>query len=251
MTARRRSVAALALAGALLVLVLGVRHGPAEPDAGASLVSGAGGGVRVDTLPPPVLLVPGWGDEAEALAPLRERFLVAGWRAERIFRVEFADPEGSNRAHAEAVGRAVDSLRARTGSATVDVVAHSMGGLAVRRYLAAEGGGAVRRVAFLGTPHRGTVVAYLAWGAGSEEMEPGSPFLDSLNARPPVPPGVEALTVRTPLDLRVLPGESVTLPPGGNIRNVEVCCPTHAGLLDDPETFRIVREFLTGGNESP
>lgn len=199
-----------------------------------------------DTLPVPVLLVPGWSDEASQLRALRERFVGEGWPRERVSAIEFRDPVGSNREHARELAYALGRLLEETGAPAADVVAHSMGGLAVRYLLAREGADLVRKVVFLGTPNRGTMAAHLAWGAGGEEMEPGSPFLDSLNALPAVPEAVEALAVRTPLDLRVIPGESALLPEGKNARNVEVCCPTHPGLVEDREVFRVVVRFLRG-----
>ncbi len=108
----------------------------------------------------------------------------------------------------------------------------------------------VRRVVFLGTPHRGTVAAWFAWGEGGDEMQPGSPFLDSLNAGSFVPDSVDALAIQTPLDLRVIPGESALLPDAGNTRNVEICCPTHPGLLDHDDTFRAVVDFLRAEEEN-
>ena len=209
-----------------------------------ALLGGGGPQPVPDSLPTPVLLVPGWSDPEAALAPLRARFIQAGWPPGRVASMGFRDPAGSNRAHAREVAGRLRTLREVTGAPAVDVVAHSMGGLALRHHLADSGGDGVRRVVFLATPHRGTVAAHLAWGAGGEEMEPGSPFLDSLNAVPPVPRGVRALAVRTALDLRVLPGESARLPEADNVENVEVCCPTHPGLLDDLETFRLVAAFL-------
>ncbi|NIP56704.1 MAG: hypothetical protein GWM92_01215 [Gemmatimonadetes bacterium] len=204
------------------------------------------GPAATDTLPVPVLLVPGWSDEASQLRALRERFIGEGWPGERVSAIEFRDPVGSNREHARELADALERLLEESGAPAADVVAHSMGGLALRYLFAREGAGLVRKVVFLGTPNRGTVAAHLAWGAGGEEMEPGSPFLDSLNALPAVPEGVDALAVRTPLDLRVIPGESALLPEGGNARNVEVCCPTHPGLVEDREVFRIVVRFLRG-----
>jgi hypothetical protein len=72
-------------------------------------------------------------------------------------------------------------------------------------------------------------------------MTPGSDFLEALNDAPPVPEGVEAITVRTPIDTRVVPGESATLP---GIQDHTACCPTHVGLIRDDEVFRIVLDFL-------
>lgn len=193
----------------------------------------------------PVVLVPGWYDEAADLAPLAERLAEAGWPGERVRAVSFKDPVGSNQDHALEVAAAVSELRAATGAEKVDIVAHSMGGLAVRHYLATgEQAEATRRVVFLGTPQRGTWVAYMAWGEGGQEMEPESEFLSELNELSPVPEAVEALTIRTPVDTHILPGENATLP---GVPDVTVCCPTHRGLVDDDETFRLIHMFLADG----
>lgn len=192
----------------------------------------------------PVLLVPGWLDTDRELAALRIRLMSAGWDPAWVAAVGFRDPTGSNGAHAEELARAADSLLERTGAARLDVVAHSMGGLATRVWLRNGGARVARRVVFVASPHRGTWSAYLAWGDGSEEMRPGSSFLDSLNVGPPVPDGVRALTIRTTLDAHILPPESATLP---GVPDVEVCCPTHTGLLRDIEVFRIIRRFLDEG----
>lgn len=192
----------------------------------------------------PVLLVPGWFNEGKSMEPLRRRLLASGWAEQCVVALGFEDPVGSNRAHARELARAVVALKERTGARRVDVVAHSMGGLALRYYLWNGGAEHVRRAVFLATPHRGTMSAFLAWGEGAEEMRPGSAFLVSITRAPVLPPRLRALTVRTPLDLHVLPAESARLP---GVADVEVCCPTHEGMLDDDETFEAVRRFLEGG----
>jgi triacylglycerol lipase len=193
----------------------------------------------------PVVLVPGWAGRARHLNALRERFLRDGWSHEEILVLEFADPVGSSRDHALELEEALDTLTARTGARTVDVVAHSMGGLALWILLQERRGQVpVRRVVFLGSPLQGTLTAYLAWGEGGEEMRPGSPFLESLAQGPPPQEWVEALTIRTPLDLNVVPGSGGTLP---GLGDVMVCCPTHRGLMDDEATFRVARDFLVFG----
>ena len=197
----------------------------------------------------PVLLVPGWIDSEEDLVPLRERFIEAGWSGEAVVALSFQDPVGSNRDHAQEISAAVDQLRMDAGADRVDIVAFSMGGLAVRHFLnvgyAAGGGGntAVRRVAFLATPHQGTLVALIAWGDGGGEMEPGSEFLTELNSYPPLPAGLEALTIRTSVDLTVVPHESAMLP---EVPDLVICCPTHRGLLRDEQAFQRVLRFLAG-----
>jgi len=73
----------------------------------------------------------------------------------------------------------------------VDVVAHSMGGLLLRQYLAEHDDNPVRRVLFLSTPHFGSNVANLLVEIGAiaytgniqaSEMLPGSDFLWQLNS---------------------------------------------------------------------
>ena len=193
--------------------------------------------------PVPVLLVPGWFDTARDLAALRIRLLGVGWPGTHVATITFENPTGSNRDHALELAAAIDELRAETGAEQVDVVAHSMGGLATRWYLRGQNDRPVRRVAFIGSPHRGTLSAHLSFGGGRREMMPGSPFLDTLNAEAPVPLDVDVITVRTRVDTHIVPGESATLP---GVPDYELCCPTHAGLLHHHEVFEIVLDFLEG-----
>jgi len=188
----------------------------------------------------PVLLVPGWFNTGESFEKLQARLRVAGWPPEWVAAITFEKPTGGNREHALEIATAVNELLARTGAPQVDVVAHSMGGLATRLYLR-EHPEQVRRAVFLATPHRGTYSAYLAFGEGRAEMLPGSALLDSLDVGPPVPAGVEALTVRTPVDTHVIPGVSATLP---GVEDVVVCCPAHEWITRSAEAFRVVAEFL-------
>ncbi len=226
-----------------LVVALGLLGVPG--DVGAQEAPGQGprkgGGERL-----PVLMVPGWLEGSGDLAALEARFQRDGWSEKEVLALDFADPVGSNLGHAAEVREAVETLRVRTGSPRVDIVAHSMGGLAVWALLQREGGHApVRRVVFLASPLQGTLTAYLAWGDGGREMRPGSEFLRSLEAGEEPQRWVEALTVRTPLDLNVLPNTAATLP---GLGDRIVCCPTHQGLLDHEETFGIARDFLLFGS---
>lgn len=231
----------LALGGAGATTVIVSERFDAEGEAGRPAEPAP---ARADVEPVPVLLVPGWLDTARDLAALRIRLASAGWPDEHVATLTFDQPTGSNRDHALEIAVAVDALLERTGVEEVDVVAHSMGGLATRWYLMTHPDAPVRRVAFIASPHRGTLSAHLAWGGGRDEMMPGSPFLDTLNAAAEVPAGVEVVTIRTTVDTHVVPGESATLP---GVPDHLLCCPTHAGLLHDEEVFRIVRGFLEDG----
>ena len=72
--------------------------------------------------------------------------------------------------YAESLHRAVEKLRAGSGSGRVTLVCHSMGGLAARAYLRAKGHDAVARVITIDTPHHGTVFARFAHGSNSRQM---------------------------------------------------------------------------------
>lgn len=200
----------------------------------------------------PVLLVPGWARGARELNPLKERFVRDGWPEDWVFPLEFTDPVGSNLVHAQEIDGAIREILDSTDSRRVDVVAHSMGGLAFWALLQEKGDLLpVRRVVFLGSPLQGTLIAHLAWGEGGEEMRPGSDFLARLEGGAWPNRWVEALTIRTPLDMTVVPNSGGTLPGMGDRM---VCCPTHLGLQDHEETFWVVRDFLlTGrrGREEP
>lgn len=188
---------------------------------------------------PPVLLVPGWSDTARVLRPCREFLIRAGWPADAVRSLSFRDRYGSNVEHAQEIAAAAADLAVRSAR-RVAVVAHSMGGLALRHYLLEGGEDTVDTAIFAGTPHRGTWVAWLAWGRGGVEMRPGSSFLESLNARP-LPPSVRAVCLRTPIDTRVVPGHSAWLD-GAACHTVRL--PTHPRMLRHPATLELVRDLL-------
>ena len=190
----------------------------------------------------PLLLVPGWSDRAAHMHWLQRAFIAAGWPVTHVHALDFADRFGSNIAHAGEIADAISLLLNRTGAARVDVVAHSMGGLALRYYLHHhDGARRVRRAVFTATPHRGTWAAYVAWGAGAREMRPDSAFLVALNELPVVPPGITCLALQTPTEARILPRHSALLTPG---RNLRVWCHSHAGLLRSKRAFTAIRAFL-------
>jgi triacylglycerol esterase/lipase EstA (alpha/beta hydrolase family) len=89
---------------------------------------------------------------------------------------------GSIDAHAPRLEAAVQRLTAATGLPPL-LVAHSMGGLAVRAWLRASGGDArVLGVVTIGTPHRGTWLARFGLSANTRQMRLHSPWLQALAA---------------------------------------------------------------------
>jgi len=183
----------------------------------------------------PVLLVPGWSDRASFLETLRRRFVEAGWSPERVGAVDFTDRHGCNMRHAAEIAEAARRL-SRCGP--VDVVAHSMGGLALRYLVLESAEPPVRRAAFLATPHDGTWAAWLAWGEGARQMRTGSDFLERIAGPLPVP----SLALYTPFDTHVLPQRSAVW---AHARNVRVWT-LHRAMVRSAPAFRAVKEFFVG-----
>ncbi|MBC7727166.1 MAG: alpha/beta fold hydrolase [Microbacteriaceae bacterium] len=85
-----------------------------------------------------------------------------------------------------AIEAAVVALTRQTGRPPL-LVAHSMGGLAVRAWLAArpdadQADTRVQRVVTIGTPHHGTWMARFAHTPNARQMQPGHPWLTALAA---------------------------------------------------------------------
>lgn len=188
----------------------------------------------------PVLLVPGWSDTSRVLGPCRDFLVSGGWPDRAVRTLTFRDRYGSNFEHAAEIAAAAAELRAVTGMPKIAVVAHSMGGLALRKYLTEGGDEVVHTAIFAGTPHRGTWIAWLAWGRGGAEMRPGSAFLEQLNATA-LPPSVRAICLRTPIDTRIVPGDSAWL--DGAACHI-VRTPTHPRMLRHGPTLHLIRDLL-------
>ena len=143
----------------------------------------------------------------------------------------------------------IDRVRAATGAAKVDVIAHSQGGLLVRHYLKFNGGGhrtdpsknTVQRFVMLSAPNHGTTLlgygalhrslvdagvntlplhAWLAGAAGTDQTV-GSSVVKSVNRGRLTFPGIEYTAVASRYDQVVTPHTTTFLPARG-VRNIEL-----------------------------
>ena len=123
-------------------------------------------------------------------------------------------------AYGHTIDEAVRRLTAATGEPPL-VVAHSMGGLAVRAWLQATPG-AIDRVAHIvtiGTPHSGTWLARFGHGANAAQMRPGSAWLTALA-------GTEGAAVAAKFTCWHSDGDNIVFPfgtavlPGAEARHV-------------------------------
>jgi len=127
----------------------------------------------------PVLLVHGYVCNRAAWRPL-VRALNA--RGESVYATSFEPVYGAIDLWVPQLAACIDELLAATARERVVLVTHSMGGLAARAYLRAQGGAKVARVITLGAPHHGSMHAHLGIGENARQMEPGSPWLTALAA---------------------------------------------------------------------
>lgn len=123
---------------------------------------------------------------------------------------------GSIDDYQQSIDQAVRRVTAATGTAPL-LVCHSMGGLAVRAWLAAQGANVTAyRVITIGTPHRGTWLARWGHSTNARQMQPGSDWLARLNEAQAAPPTHRFTCWYSTSDNIVFPSSSATLPGADN-----------------------------------
>lgn len=154
----------------------------------------------------PIVLVHGYGCSRGVWWWLRGRLEAAG---HTVASVSLTPPYTSIGKLVPQLNRRVDEVCRITGADQVVLIAHSMGGLVCRSYLARYGKSRVERLITLASPHTGTELARIGFGRNAREMEPGSLWLRDL-ATEDVP--VPTISIRTPHDNYVMPQDNQRLP---------------------------------------
>ena len=133
--------------------------------------------------PRPIIVLHGYAMNRANFVPLAHRLARA--QLGPIFGFEYWTL-GRVAAGARQLGWFVDEVRAATGSPTVDIIGHSMGGVVARYYVQLAGGDpAVSHLITLGSPHNGTDVSGLGLGHPARELLLGSKLVTRLAAAPP------------------------------------------------------------------
>ncbi len=115
------------------------------------------------------------------------------------------------------IEQAVQRLQAATGQPPV-LVAHSMGGLAVRAWLAeAANDHRVHRVVTIGSPHHGAWLARFGHTANGRQMRINSPWLRDLSRREPALRFAKFTCFYGHCDNIVFPASSARLPGASNL----------------------------------
>jgi len=136
--------------------------------------------------------------------------------------------------YAPIVEQAVRRLEQATGQAPV-VVGHSMGGLAIRAWLAAfDGGQRVHRVITIGSPHRGTWLGRFGTTQNAREMAVGTDWQRALESQESARHFERFTCFYSHCDNIVFPASNATLPGADNRHVVGTA---HVHLLDHPEVL--------------
>lgn len=119
-------------------------------------------------------------------------------------------PWGPIEAYCDAIEAAVARLERSTGLAPV-VVAHSMGGLAVRAWWVQQPPQRLHRLITIGTPHQGTLLAALGPLPNVRQMRRASPWLAALAQQEQAAHRQRVVCFWSPCDNIVFPAPTATL----------------------------------------
>ena len=170
----------------------------------------------------PILLVHGYGCSRGVWWFLRRQLEAAG---HIVATVSLTPPYTSIGKLVPQLERRIDEVCRATGAEQVVLVAHSMGGLVCRAYLGRNGRARVERLITIASPHAGSELARIGFGANAREMEPGSRWLQDLAASEVRVPTV---AIRTPHDNYVMPQDNQRLP---GARDIELAGLGHLACL--------------------
>lgn len=199
--------------------------------------------------PPPagrtVLLVHGYRGSPAAFAPLQAVLRTAG-----IPSVVVDLPGEDNIVNAEAIRAAAERIvRAGGPGATIDIVAHSMGGLSGRWFAKFLGGSApgepplLAHYVSLGTPQYGLPATCGLDADNGGQMCPTGDFLERLNADDDTPGSAVYTTIFSTTDGLVPTGASRL---DGGACLVEVDGVDHFALRTDPVVLNLILRALRG-----
>lgn len=211
------------------------------------------GFARADPAPRnPVLVIGGFDADRGILENLRSELADRGYIAYAM--VLTAMPAGSSGTagiaeSATAVAGKVAEIRRTTGARRVDLVGHSMGGLAQRHYVKFLGGAdSVGTYLDFGTPNYGEPLGFLCAliFPGCRDIAPASEFLQELNSPPALPPGLPAYHLYSENE----GPERLHLPGAVNASVQQFCSGRHVTHRDEPQdaAFQdLIDSALRGG----
>lgn len=190
---------------------------------------------RLPTGSRPILLVHGYGCSRGIWWLLRRRLEAAG---HTVASVSLIPPYTSLGKLVPQLNQRIEEICAITGSKQVTLIAHSMGGLICRSYLARHGSDRVDRLLTLATPHQGSALARIGIGKNAREMQPGSLWLRDMASEAIKIPFI---SLRNAYDNYAMPQDNQRLP---GARDVELPPVGHIAMLYDRSIADLLIELL-------
>lgn len=182
-----------------------------------------------------LLLVHGYGCSRGVWWLLRRRLEAAG---HTVATVSLAPPYTSMGKLVPQLNQRIEEVCAATGSKKLTLIAHSMGGLICRSYLARHGTQRVNCLITLATPHAGSLLSKIGLGQNSREMTPGSLWLrDMATEKISIP----VISLRNAYDNYVMPQDNQRLPGASDIELPPV---GHIAMLYDDQVANLLLELL-------
>ncbi len=217
-----------------------------------------GDGYRTDVLPPerrgllvtdvaasgiPILLVHGIMDNRSVFAVFRRALRRRGFGT--VHAVNYSLFTGDVRTAAHELRGHVERLREQTGAEYVHIVGHSLGGMIARYYVQRLGGAdVVDTLVTLGSPHTGTLSAYLLPTPLAAQLRPGSELLAELAEPAPGCP-TRFLVVCSRMDQMIVPQRNARLVhPDLHVEQLELSDVGHLSLPIDPRSVHWVVSAL-------
>jgi triacylglycerol esterase/lipase EstA (alpha/beta hydrolase family) len=182
----------------------------------------------------PVLLLHGVLCNAGVMHPMKKYLVEHGIGP--IYALSYGPPLASIDLFADQTAHKIDAILAATGAQQVIIVGHSMGGLVARAYLSRDGAAKVRRIITIGTPHHGSMHAYLFPGVALSQLRPGNAWLKRLSAATPRD-GPRIVSLWSWHDSMVAPQTSSVLERAENVALTGI---GHNALLSDAGVWRRV-----------
>lgn len=163
---------------------------------------------------------------------MRRRLARQGVRG--IYTINYGPPYAAIDHFARQLAERIEQVRRATGAERVTLVCHSMGGLVARACVRDFGATHVERIVTIGTPHHGSVLAWMYFGRCLAQMRPGNAWLDELNRDEASRESAPIVSIWSRHDSMVVPQASSELEGARNLALIGI---GHNALLGDHEVL--------------
>lgn len=152
----------------------------------------------------PVVLIHGISDTHQKMRHIQSHLEMYGYKT---FAIDLVPSDGSATLEELALQLTTFIEEKLSEFHAFDIVTFSMGGIVARQYLQ-NTPNQVKRFISISSPHNGTYMAYLSRKVGSKQLRPDSSFLRKLNQSTSKLAQIKCISIRTPLDLMIVPSSS-------------------------------------------